>query len=72
MVSGAKVRIVKSRGEHVLTIFQNDNTPAIVSLAAGGIAGAVEGFLSVYISNPRQGRSRVTDLNIVSLGIRED
>jgi hypothetical protein len=27
--------------------FQDKNTPAIVSLAAGGVAGGVEGFLSV-------------------------
>jgi hypothetical protein len=26
---------------------QDNNTPAVVSLAAGGIAGGVEGFLSV-------------------------
>ena len=26
---------------------QDKNTPAVVSLAAGGVAGGVEGFLSV-------------------------
>jgi hypothetical protein len=72
MVSGAKVRSLVFICKNVLTVFQNDNTPAIVSLAAGGIAGAVEGFLSVRIGNPDRGRSRVTDLNIVSFGIRKD
>jgi hypothetical protein len=39
-------------------IVQNDNTPAIVSLAAGGVAGAVEGFLSACIGSESRKKSR--------------
>jgi hypothetical protein len=42
---------------------QDKNTPAIVSLAAGGVAGAVEGAISVSTNSENRAKSRVTDLS---------
>lgn len=47
MVSGGNVGNPVSACSLVTDESQDDNIPAVVSLAAGGVAGGVEGFLSV-------------------------
>jgi hypothetical protein len=51
----------RKRGQLFIDNFQDKNTPALVSLAAGGIAGGVEGFLSVCIDSRDEEKGRVTD-----------
>jgi hypothetical protein len=43
-----------------------------VSLAAGGVAGGVEGFISVCPQKTDEARSRVTDVLVVSFGVCKD
>jgi hypothetical protein len=71
MVSGGNVSQADDVVIHNTYTFKDKNTPAVVSLAAGGIAGGVEGFLSVRPMSHQHHDARLMQL-VVPFGVCED